>query len=82
MPVYDSKAVDLTDEQHTDAKEVNDLVDAIVDNEGDKAKEALEAAMAVMDDMLDPEERFLHLFKVISGVLSCQIQGRVFGSKP
>lgn len=73
---YKPERVDLTENQHGDSKEFNDLVNAMVDNNGDKAKEALEAFMAILPDMADSRTRFLHLFKVGTGVMSNQLQAR------
>lgn len=78
---YIPARVDLDGEEHTDAKEVNDLVNAIVDKDGDAAQEAIEAVFALIDNILDPTDRFRHLFKVFSGVLSNQAQAR-FIEKP
>lgn len=81
-PNYDPAKVDLTPEQHADAKEVDDVINAIVDGEGDKAQEAIEAVFVLMDNILDPAQRFEHLFKVLSGVMSNQVQVRLLPGVP
>lgn len=74
---YQQERVDLNSEQHGDAKEVNDLVNALVDNDGNKAKEAIEAIIALSGNV-GSTDRFVHLYKVFGAVLSNQLQGRVF----
>jgi hypothetical protein len=77
---YKSERVDLEPGEHSDAKEVNDLVNALVDNNGSKAKEAVEAITALYPDMTE-DDRFLHLWKVMNGVLSNQLQARFLEPK-
>lgn len=52
---------------HGDAKELNDLVLALVKKDRRAAQEALEAVMAIAPDMAE-EDRFIHLAKVLDCV--------------
>ena len=72
---YLQSRTDLDEEQHGDAKEVNDLVNALVDKDGNAAKEAVEAVMALAGNALEAD-RFAHLYKVFTAVLSNQLQAR------
>lgn len=65
-----------TPEEHADAKEVNDLVNAIVDRDASIAKEAVEAVIALMGELGDAEARFIHLYKVLDAVVDNQLQAR------
>lgn len=66
-----------TAEQHSDAKEVNDLINALVDRNANIAKEAVEAVLALMDDFSgDETERFMHLYKVLNAVMDNQLLAR------
>lgn len=72
---YQAERTDLDAEQHSDAKEVNDLVNALVDKDGNAAKEALEAVIALAGNASEAD-RFQHFYKVFSAVLSNQLQAR------
>lgn len=67
--------VDLDEGQHNDAKEMNDLINALVDKNSDIAKEALEAIMSLLPDMTG-DDRFIHLYKVMTAVMDNQLQAR------
>ena len=63
---YDKTRVNLTDAQHTAAKELNDLFEALVDRNGDVAKEAIEAVMAMLPIASSSRrERLQFLMKVL-----------------
>ena len=66
-----------TAEQHADAKEVNDLINALVDRDANIAQEAVEAVLALMGNVADPNERFVHLYKVLNAVMDNQLQARI-----
>lgn len=78
---YKRERVDNTDGQHGDAKEINDLVNALVDKNVDAAKEAVEALVAIMPDMA-ADDRFVHLYKVGTSVMSNQLQARFLEPDP
>lgn len=72
-----------TAEQHSDAKEMNDLINAIVDgNSGAIIKEAVEAVVAMMDNMTDPNERFVHLYKTSNAAMDNQLLARFIEPQP
>ncbi len=73
---YKPERATPTSEQHADAKEVNDLVNAIVDRDANIAKEAIEAVVALMDNFSDENTRFIHLYKVLNAVMDNQVQAR------
>jgi hypothetical protein len=75
MAVYNPDVVDLTPAQHGDAKEVSDLIDALVNKDGTALKEAGEALMALLPDVISTD-RFLHLYKVFKGALDFQLIDR------
>ena len=78
---YKLDRVNLDDNQHADAKEFNDLINALVDKDGNAAKEAIDAAMAIMPDM-SADDRFSHLYKVLTATLSNQLHARAFEKEP
>ena len=77
---YDPVLVDLTPDEHSDAKEVADLIDALIRNDGTAAKEAVEAVLAVLPDM-SHDDRFIHLFNIFWGAIKYEVLDKVLGDE-
>ena len=75
--MYNEAIVDLTESEHRVAKEWNDLLLAVVDNDGDRIKEAVEAVTITITNLgSTKEERLALLIKVGLANLSNELQQR------
>lgn len=75
---YDRTRVDLTEVQHNVAKEWNDLIEAMIDDDGDKVKEAIEAVMVTFTNLAPTKrERLQLVMKVILANVSDELQQRI-----
>jgi hypothetical protein len=72
---YKAERTQLSIGQHEDAKEVNDLINALVNSDSSMAAEAIEAVLALLPDMAS-SQRFIHLYKVLTAVMDNQLQAR------
>lgn len=80
---YDRSRVTLTEDQHVAAKEWNDLIEAIIDQEGDIAKESLEAVMASTSLISgDKRARLQFVIKVLLANIMDESQQRLLGAGP
>ena len=75
---YDRTRVDLTEVQHQVAKEWNDLIEAMIDDSGDKAKEAIEAVMVTFKNLAPTKRQRIQLvMKVILANVADELQQRI-----
>lgn len=76
--MYDRTRVDLTDAQHQVAKEWNDLIEALIDDSPDRAKEAIEAVMVTVTNLgSSRRERIQLVMKVVLANVSDELQQRI-----
>lgn len=80
--MYDPNRVNLNESEHAAAKELNELFEALAYGEGDKAKEALEAVLAVASGVGSANDYKVFLIKVLLANVSDEIQERLLTAKP
>lgn len=80
---YDKTRVNLTETEHSVAKEWNDLIEALVDDSSDKAKEAVEAVMMTLSNLgSTKDERLRLVIKVVLANVSDEVQQRFLFQAP
>jgi len=76
--MYERDMVDLTEAEHKVAREWNDVIVAVVDNDGNRITEAIEAVTATIQNLgATKEERLTLLLKAGLANLSNEMQQRL-----
>ncbi len=76
--MYDPNRVNLTDEEHALAKELNEMFEALVLGEGDKLKETTDAVLEAFKTVPAAANKRALLFKVLLANVSDEAQERLF----